>query len=97
LAAARDYGYKIDAAVCTTTVLPVAWTVRTASEHETTHALPLIDAARERGFAPPEARMGAATAARPGAWIGSRKLLTILAKLAPGARHTACGSGPPYW
>src|SRR4051812_19695953 len=45
------YGYKIDAAVCTTTGLPVAWNVRTASEAETTFALPLIDAARERGFA----------------------------------------------
>jgi hypothetical protein len=45
------YGYKIDAAVCTTTGLPVAWSVRTASEHETTHALPLIDAAKARGFA----------------------------------------------
>jgi hypothetical protein len=45
------YGYKIDAAVCTTTGLPVAWNVRTASEHESKFALPLIDAARERGFA----------------------------------------------
>jgi hypothetical protein len=95
LAAARDYGYKIDAAVCTTTVLPVAWTVRTASEHETTHALPLIDAARERGFAPPEARMGAATAARPGAWIGSRKPPDDPREARSGG--AACGSGPPYW
>src|SRR3954471_565434 len=45
------YGYKIDAAVCPATGLPVAWNVRTASEAETTFALPLIDAARERGFA----------------------------------------------
>jgi Transposase DDE domain len=45
------YGYKIDAADCTQTGLPVAWNVRTASEHEAPHALPLIDAARERGFA----------------------------------------------
>jgi hypothetical protein len=45
------YGYKIDAAVCTATGLPVAWNVRTASEHETSFALPLIDAAKARGFA----------------------------------------------
>ena len=45
------YGYKIDAAVCTATGLPVAWNVRTASEHETTFALPVIDAAKARGFA----------------------------------------------
>lgn len=45
------YGYKIDAAVCTLTGLPVAWNVRTASAAETTFALPLIDATRERGFA----------------------------------------------
>jgi hypothetical protein len=45
------YGYKIHAAADTLTGLPVAWQVRTASEAETTVALPLIDAARERGFA----------------------------------------------
>jgi hypothetical protein len=45
------YGYKLDIAVCTTTDLPVAWNARTASEPESAHALPLIDKARERGFA----------------------------------------------
>jgi transposase, IS5 family len=45
------YGYKVHAAVCTATGLPLAWTVETASAAETTVALPLIDAARERGFA----------------------------------------------
>jgi transposase, IS5 family len=45
------YGYKVHAAVDTATGLPVAWEVRTASDAETTVALPLIDTARERGFA----------------------------------------------
>jgi transposase len=45
------YGYKIHAAADTLTGLPVAWEVRTASDAETTVALPLIDTARERGFA----------------------------------------------
>ena len=45
------YGYKVHAVVCVVTGLPVAWTVETASEAETNFALPLIDAARERGFA----------------------------------------------
>jgi hypothetical protein len=45
------YGYKVHAAVCTATDLPLAWTVETASAAETNFALPLIDTARERGFA----------------------------------------------
>jgi hypothetical protein len=45
------YGYKIHAAVCVVTGLPLAWTVETASAAETNFALPLIDAVRERGFA----------------------------------------------
>lgn len=45
------YGYKLDMAVCTATDLPLAWNVRTARENESLHALPLIDAVRERGFA----------------------------------------------
>jgi hypothetical protein len=45
------YGYKIHAAVDTLTGLPVAWTVETASANEQNFALPLIDTARERGFA----------------------------------------------
>jgi len=45
------YGYKIDALVCTATDLPLAWDVRTARDNESIHALPLIDTARERGFA----------------------------------------------
>jgi transposase len=44
------YGYKVHAAVCTITGLPLAWTVETAKDAETTFALGLLDATRERGF-----------------------------------------------
>ncbi len=44
------YGYKIHAAVCVITGLPIAWTVETAKDAETSFALGLIDKARERGF-----------------------------------------------
>ncbi len=43
------YGYKVHAAVCTATGLPLAWSVETARDAEQTFALPLIDAARKRG------------------------------------------------
>jgi len=46
------YGYKLHAAVCTTTGLPVAWQVETAKVAETTIVMPLLDALRSRGFAP---------------------------------------------
>jgi hypothetical protein len=46
------YGYKVHAAVCTVTGLPVAWTVETASAAETNFALGLIDATKARGFNP---------------------------------------------
>jgi transposase len=45
------YGYKVHAAVDTLTGLPMAWTVETAKDAETTFALGLLDAVRERGFA----------------------------------------------
>jgi hypothetical protein len=51
------YGYKLDMAVCTATDLPLAWNVRTARDQECIHALPLIDKARERGFAVETAAM----------------------------------------
>ncbi len=44
------YGYKVHAAVCTNTGLPLAWTVETARTSETSIALDLVDAARARGF-----------------------------------------------
>lgn len=45
------YGYKLHAAVCSRTGLPLAWEAQTAKANESTVALPLIDAARARGFA----------------------------------------------
>ncbi len=44
------YGYKVHAAVCAATGLPLAWSVETARDAEQTFALPLIDASRKRGF-----------------------------------------------
>ena len=45
------YGYRVHAAVCARTDLPVAWTVETAASHESNYVAPLLDAARSRGFA----------------------------------------------
>lgn len=44
------YGYKVHAAVCVVTGLPIAWTVETAKDAEQTFALDLVDATRKRGF-----------------------------------------------
>lgn len=46
------YGYKVHAVVCTTTGLPVAWTVRSANAPETTELPILLDAVQARGFTP---------------------------------------------
>jgi transposase len=46
------YGYRIHAAVCTVTGLPLAWQVETARSHESNYVAPLLDAARARGFSP---------------------------------------------
>ena len=43
------YGFRLHAAVCTATDLPVAWTVETAKAHETLSVSPLIDTAMRRG------------------------------------------------
>jgi IS5 family transposase len=43
------FGYRLHAAVCTATDLPVAWSVETAKANETRFAIPLIDTARRRG------------------------------------------------
>jgi hypothetical protein len=51
------YGYKVHAAVCVVTGLPLAWTIETASAAETNFALGLIDSVRERGFSPKTAIM----------------------------------------
>jgi Transposase DDE domain len=46
------YGYKIDAAVCALTGLPLAWQVRTARHNESLFVAPLIDAVKARGYEP---------------------------------------------
>ncbi len=51
------YGYKIQAAVCTRTELPIAWQVETARDHESNFALPLLDAMIARGFTPETATL----------------------------------------
>jgi hypothetical protein len=45
------YGFKLHAAVCTATDLPVVWRVETAKSNETTVAMHLLDRAAERGIA----------------------------------------------
>jgi len=45
------YGFKVHAAVCARTDLPMAWEVATASAAETGFAHDLLDTARTRGFA----------------------------------------------
>lgn len=46
------YGYKLHAAVCTETGLPLAWETATARENEATKAMGLLDATFARGFCP---------------------------------------------
>jgi Transposase DDE domain len=46
------YGYKVHAAVCTKTDLPVAWRTETASASEHEHMPSLLDTAIRRGFTP---------------------------------------------
>src|SRR5205807_1388545 len=46
------YGYKIQAAVCTRTGLPLAWQIETARRNESLFVAPLLDALRARGFQP---------------------------------------------
>lgn len=43
------YGYRLHAAVCTATDLPVAWTVETGKANETPFVAPLLDTAKRRG------------------------------------------------
>jgi hypothetical protein len=49
-AAGSFYGYKLHAAVCCKTGLPLAWRVETARDAEKLFALPLLDDVVERGF-----------------------------------------------
>src|SRR6266540_1443280 len=46
------YGFKIHAAVCARTDLPVAWRIETAKRNESLYVAPLLDAARACGFRP---------------------------------------------
>jgi len=46
------YGYRIHAAVCTRTGLPLAWRVEPARSHESNYVAPLLDAVCARGFVP---------------------------------------------
>jgi len=46
------YGYRIHAAVCVRTGLPVSWEVASANAHESTFTASLIDATKAHGFAP---------------------------------------------
>lgn len=43
------FGYRLHAAVCTATDLPIAWTVETAKAHETRFVADLLDTAKRRG------------------------------------------------
>jgi hypothetical protein len=49
-AAGSFYGYKLHQVVCAITGLPLAWRVETAKDSESTFAMPLLDAVRERGL-----------------------------------------------
>jgi hypothetical protein len=46
------YGYKIHAAVCCATGLPLAWQIETARRNESLYLAPLLDALLARGFKP---------------------------------------------
>jgi hypothetical protein len=51
-AAGSFYGYKIHAAVCVATGLPLAWQIESARRQESNFIAPLLDVARARGFKP---------------------------------------------
>jgi hypothetical protein len=51
-AAGSFYGYKVHAAVCARTDLPVAWRIETARRNESLYVAPLLDALHARGFQP---------------------------------------------
>jgi IS5 family transposase len=51
-AAGSFYGYKIHAAVCLDTELPLAWRIETAKRNESLYLAPLLDTLHARGFKP---------------------------------------------
>ncbi|HET7445165.1 MAG TPA: transposase [Solirubrobacterales bacterium] len=59
------FGYRLHAAVCTATDLPVAWTVETAKANETRFAADLIDTAQRRGLLAASAAMDKGYDQRP--------------------------------
>ncbi|HTC60482.1 MAG TPA: transposase [Solirubrobacteraceae bacterium] len=44
------YGYRLHAAVCADTELPLAWKVSTAKSHEVNHVEDLLNTSKKRGF-----------------------------------------------
>jgi hypothetical protein len=59
------FGYRLHAAVCTATDLPVAWTVETGKANETRFAADLIDTAQRRGLLAASAAMDKGYDQRP--------------------------------
>lgn len=59
------FGYRLHAAVCVATDLPVAWTVETAKANETRFAADLIDTAQRRGLLAASAAMDKGYDQRP--------------------------------
>lgn len=59
------YGYRVHAAVCTKTGLPVAWEVATGKANETLFVAGLLDVAGARGFAPETCAMDKAYDKQP--------------------------------
>jgi hypothetical protein len=51
-AAGSFYGFKVHAAVCAATGLPLAWRVETARRNDSLYVAPLLDALHARGFRP---------------------------------------------
>ena len=98
------YGYKVHAAVCTATGLPLAWTVETAKAAETNFALGLIDATRERGFNRAQRSWTRAmTTARSttAAWTATSRPSRRFARRLPSSVATTSGSplglGVSWW
>ena len=51
------YGYRLHAAVCPATGLPLAWRVETGARNESLYVAPLLDAVTARGFRPSSVAM----------------------------------------
>lgn len=87
------YGYRIHAAVCTKTALPLAWQVETARSHESNYIAPLLDAVRAHGFAPRTAAMDMGYAnGRIYAECAEREVVAII----PLRKNSGvCESSPP--